>query len=117
MLITRNLKQAGFIFSNNVDIRYLKLLVDLGSIPFVEKIQSNKRIPTILTNKPVNGPNRRSYMFEYDPCSIGDIKNIIQMINEKYLKVKKQVASLDNALKDLTLFRSFVISTFNRELI
>ena len=110
MLITRNLKQAGFIFPNNVDIRYLKLLVDLGSIPFVIKIQSNKRIP-------IGVLNRRLCMFEYDPCSIIDVKNIIQIITEKYLRVKKQVASLDNALEDLILFRSFVVSTFNRELI
>lgn len=109
MLITRNLKQAGFIFPNNVDIRYLKL--------FVIKIQSNKRIPIILTNEPIGVLNRRLCMFEYDPCSIRDIKNIIQIITEKYLRVKKQVASLDNALEDLILFRSFVVSTFNRELI
>lgn len=117
MLITRNLKQAGFIFPNNVDIRYLKLLVDLGSIPFVIKIQSNKRIPIILTNEPIGVLNRRLCMFEYDPCSIRDVKNIIQIITEKYLRVKKQVASLDNALEDLILFRSFVVLTFSRELI
>lgn len=117
MLITRALKQAGFIFSNNVDPKYLKLLVDLGSVPFVIKVQSGKRIPIILVNKPIMVANRIPYMFEYDPCSIRDIKNIIQIIIAKYLKVKKQVASFDNVLEDLTLFRSFIVSIFNRELI
>lgn len=84
MLINKELLSLGYIFVNNVNLQYLRILVELGSKPIFIKIIENKRIPVILYKEDllpyinIKGEYiRNDDLFKYNPCTISDIKGIL----------------------------------------
>lgn len=83
MLINRILRENGYIFTNNIDIRYLKLLLDLGSFPIITGIKKdNTRYFRIIST--VDLKYLENNIFNYEHCSISDIKRILYTL--KYTK-------------------------------
>ena len=85
MLINRFLREQGFIFVNNVDPRYLKALVNLGSYPIVMYIDKNTRLPKIFYQCNISHINL-SHIFCHEICTVSDIKKIL-LILQKVLRV------------------------------
>lgn len=85
MLVNRFLREQGFIFVNNVDPRYLKTLVNLGSYPIVMYIDKNTRLPKIFYQYNISHINL-SHIFCHEICTISDIKKIL-LILQKILRV------------------------------
>lgn len=88
MLINRVLREHGYIFSNNIDIPYLKLLIDLGSYPIITSIRKdNVRYFRVIETADLK--YLANYIFNYERCSIADIKEILYT-----LKCSKDINAL-----------------------
>lgn len=86
MLVNKLLSENGYLFVNNVHPEYLRMLIELGSKPIVIQIINDKRVPIVLDLKyhKVN-MNCKDYLFQYDPCTITEIKDILSYVS---LKIK-----------------------------
>lgn len=82
MLINRILRESGYIFTNNVDVKYLKLLIDLGSYPIIIDITNNTRYFRIVGI--IDLKYLENNIFNYERCSISDIKKILYTL--KYVR-------------------------------
>lgn len=81
MLINRILREHGYIFVNNTDPKYLKMLIDLGSYPIVMYIdyKAHIRKPFIIYN--TNDMDLiYQNVFNYDCCTVSDIKRILSIL-------------------------------------
>lgn len=84
MLINRILRARGYIFTNNIDPRYLKMLVDLGSYPIIMYVdhKAHIKIPVIIyeTNKI---SSKDWNIMNYDCCTVSNIKQILSILKRE----------------------------------
>lgn len=104
MLINRILREHGYIFTNNIDIRYLKLLLDLGSFPIITGIKKdNIRYFRIVRRMDLK--QLENHIFDYEICSISDIKKVLHSL--KYVKNISALVQLPYVL-EVHLNRNYV---------
>lgn len=90
MLTNRLLRNSGYIFIQNVDPLYIKMIIDIGSYPIFTYIHNNCRY--IYTGDIFNKHNciRKGYdvvyaphkcsLFNFSSCTISDIKYILNKL-------------------------------------
>lgn len=83
MLVNRILRESRYIFTNNIDIYYLKLLSDLGSFPIITGIKKDN-IRHFKIIREIDFKELENHIFNYEICSISDIKKILYTL--KYVK-------------------------------
>lgn len=84
MLINRILREHGYVFVNNVDLRYLKMLVDLGAYPIIIHMdnKTHTRTPVIICG--VDDISSKYWnLFDYDCCTTSDIKQILSILQRE----------------------------------
>ena len=78
MLVNRLLRESGYMFMSNIDLRYLKMLVNLGSCPIIIKIQNNQRYFSFIEERDLK--YIQSDIFNYCGCTIQDIKRLLYFL-------------------------------------
>lgn len=75
MLINRILRERGCVFVNNIDPKYLKMLIDLGSCPIIIKIQNNQRYFIFVEQRDLKYIQLN--LFDFCCCTVLDIKRLL----------------------------------------
>lgn len=84
MLINRILRAHGYIFTNNVDPRYLKMLVDLGSYPIIMYVDHKAHIKTPIIIYETNRLSLKDWnIMNYDCCTVSNIKQILSVLKRE----------------------------------
>ena len=75
MLINRILRERGCVFVNNIDPKYLKMLIDLGSYPIIIKIQNDQRHFIFVEQRDLKYIQLN--LFDFCCCTVLDIKRLL----------------------------------------